>query len=292
MSTSVNTPTTPNTPREPSATPSHSLPIRRATVSALIGKAVKDRTQVTGVASFYMILIGAILGLLWPPLRDVFRSLPASMNDLVKAISGGTDLSTPSGWANAELLSLLAPAAVIVVAVMSAAAASAGEEENKTLGLTLGAAVTRSTFLVATMIAMFCSVLIVSIGIGVGLELGNVIGNLGLTAAGISGVAAHALLLGTVFGTFAFLLGAATGSKRVATLVPALAAVLAFAANTFLPLNSSLAGGQKFSPWYYYISENPLVHGADGAHLLLLAGVSIVLAAAAVIVFRRRDLRG
>jgi ABC-2 type transport system permease protein len=266
--------------------------IRSSTVSTLVGKAIKDRTKVVGVASFYMLLIGAILGLLWTPLRNVFRAMPQSMNNLVKAISGGTDLSTPTGWADAELLSLLAPAAVIVVAILSGAAASAGEEENKTLGVTLSAPVGRGTFLTAKMIAMVASVLIVSICIGLGLELGNVIGNLGFVAAGIIGVAAHALLLGVLFGALAFLLGAATGSKRIATLVPALVAVLAFAANTFLPLNPSLAGGQRFSPWYYYISVNPLVHGADGGHLLLLAGISIVVAFAAVIAFGRRDLRG
>jgi ABC-2 type transport system permease protein len=243
-----------------------SAPIPRATASALIGKAVKDRTQVVGVASFYMLMIGAVLGLLWPPLRDVFRTLPQSMVDLVKAISGGTDLSTPAGWANAELLSLIAPAAVIVVAIMSAAAASAGEEENKTLGLTLSAPVSRSVFLVATMVAMAVCVLIVSICIGLGLVLGNLVGK--------------------------FLLGAASGSKRVATLVPALVAVLAFAANTFLPLSADLADGQKLSPWYYYNSSNPLVHGADAGHVMLLAGISILLAVAAVLVFRRRDLRG
>jgi len=271
---------------------SHSAPIPRAIAIALIGKAVKDRTQVIGAASFYMLAIGAVLGLLWSPLRDVFRSMPQSMNDLVEAISGGTDLSTATGWADAELLSLIAPAAVIVVAIMSAASASAGEEENKTLGLTLAAPVTRSTFLIATMLAMVVSVLIVAVCIGLGLELGNVIGTLGFTAAGIVGVALHALVFGVMFGALAFLLGGASGSKRIATLVPALVAVLAFAANTFFPLNSSLVGGQKLSPWYYYISSNPLIHGADAGSVLLLAGIAVLLAAVAVVVFRSRDLRG
>jgi ABC-2 type transport system permease protein len=261
-------------------------------VSTLIGKAVKDRTQVVGAASFYMLAIGAVLGLLWPPLREVFRNLPQSMVDLVKAISGGTDLSTPAGWANAELLSLVAPAAVIVVAVLGAAAASAGEEQNKTLGITLSTPVSRGTFLIATMGAMAISVLIVSICIGLGLMLGNLIGNLGLSAAGIVGVAAHSFVFGLLFGALAFLLGATTGSKKVATLGSTLVAVLAFSANTFLPLDPDLAGGQKFSPWYYYNSSNPLVHGAQGGYLLLLAGIGILLALAAVLVFRHRDLRG
>jgi ABC-2 type transport system permease protein len=270
----------------------HTAAIPQAAGAALIGRAVKDRTQVIGAASFYMLAIGAVLGLLWPPLRDVFQSLPQSMVDLVKAISGGTDLSTPAGWANAELLSLVAPAAVIVVAVMSAAASSAGEEEKKTLGLTLSAPVSRGTFLIATMAAMAISVFIVSVFIGLGLLLGNVIGDLGLSAPGIIGVATHSFVFGLLFGALSFLLGAATGSKRAATLGPTLVAVLAFAANTFLPLDSSLAGGQKVSPWYYYNSSNPLVNGADAGHVLVLAGISVVLAVAAVLVFRRRDLRG
>jgi ABC-2 type transport system permease protein len=265
---------------------------RNDAVVALIGKAVKDRTQVVGAASFYMLAIGAVLGLLWPPLRDVFRAMPQGMNDLVAAISGGTDLSTSAGWANAELLSLLAPAAAIVVAVMSAAAASAGEEEEKTLGLALSVPIGRGTFLVAKMIATVILVIIVAVCVGIGLELGNIIGALRLSLAGIVGAASHTLLLGLLFGAVSFLTGSATGSKRSATRVPSLLAVVAFAANTFLPLSHALAPGQKLSPWYYYIASNPLAHGADGAHLVLLGGVSIVLAVAAVLVFQHRDLRG
>lgn len=266
--------------------------IARSVAPALIGRAVKERTQVIAAASFYMLLIGAVLGLLWPPLRDVFRGLPQSMVALVKAISGGTDLSTPTGWANAELLSLLAPAAVIVAGVASAAASSAGEEENRTLGMTLSAPVSRAAFLASAMVAMATGVLIVSVCVALGLELGSVIGGLGFSVAGVTGVAAHAFVFGILFGAIGFLVGSATGSKRAATLVPTVVAVAAFAVNTFFPLSKALEPGQKYSPWYYFLSSNPLVHGADGWHVLLLAGIAVVLGVAAVIVFQRRDLRG
>jgi ABC-2 type transport system permease protein len=275
--------------RTPSET---TVVIRRAAFSALVGKAVVDRARVAAAASFYMLVIGAMLGLLWPPLRTVFQAMPAGMIALVKTVSGGTDLSTTTGWANAELLSMLAPAAVIVVGVATAAAASAGEEENKTLGLALSAPVTRDAFLLAKMVSTLVLVGIVAGCVGLGLELGNIIGTLGFGAAGIVGVVLHTLVFGLLFGALAYLIGAATGSKRLATLVPAGAAVLAFAANTFLPLNTALAGGQKFSPWYYYLSANPLANGADAGQLALLAGVSLVLAIAAVLAFRARDLRG
>lgn len=203
-------------------------------LAALIGKAVQDGLRVVGVASSYMVAVGALLGVLWAPLRDVFRSRPAGMNNLVIVISGGTDLSTPAGWANAELLSLLAPAAAIVVGVRSASSVAA-EEETKTLGLVLAGPVRRFTFLLSRMAATAVLVAIVAGCVAIGLALGNLIGNLGFTVAGVFGAAAHTLFLGLVFGALAFLLAGATGSARLATIVPALIAVLSFAASTFFP---------------------------------------------------------
>jgi ABC-2 type transport system permease protein len=156
----------------------------------------------------------------------------------------------------------------------------------------LSAPVSRAAFLVAKMVSTLVLVGIVAVCVGLGLELGNIIGTLGFGAAGILGVVLHTLVFGLLFGALAYLIGGATGSKRLATLIPAGVAVLAFAANTFLPLTSALAGGQKFSPWYYYLSANPLAHGADAGQLALLAGITLVLAVGAVFVFRARDLRG
>jgi ABC-2 type transport system permease protein len=260
-------------------------------VAALIGKACRDRVQVVAAASFYMLLIGTVLGLLWPPLRDLFRSLPVGMNDLVVAISGGTDLSTPVGWADAELLSLLAPAAAIVVAVLSASGAAV-EEEDKTLGVALGLPVDRGVYLGSKMVAMVILDAVVALCVGIGLALGDLVGQLGFTAAGITGAASHVLLLGLVYGAFAFLVGGLTGSPRLAVVLSALAAVLSFAAAVFLPLSASVRGGRLVNPWFYYERSTPLAHGADAGDLLVLAGVALLLMVGAVVAFRRRDLRG
>lgn len=255
--------------------------IGRAQVAALIGKAAQDNLRVVGIASFYMVAVGALLGVLWAPLRDVFRALPAGMNNLVSAISGGTDLSTPAGWANAELLSLLAPAAAIVVGVRSASRVAA-EEETKTLGLTLAGPLHRLTFLGSRMAATAVLVAIVAGCVAIGLTIGNLIGKLGFSLAGVFGAAAHTLFLGLLFGAIAFLLAGATGNARLCTIVPALIAVLSFAASTFFPLNDTLKGAARFSPWHYYLASGPLQHGADAGDLAVLGVGAVLLAAAAV----------
>ncbi len=44
------------------------------------------------------------------------------------------------------------------------------------------------------------------------------------------------------------------------------------------------------SPFHYFSGSNPLRHGFDVPYLLVLAGVSAVLLAVAVVVFDRRDV--
>jgi ABC-2 type transport system permease protein len=61
--------------------------------------------------------------------------------------------------------------------------------------------------------------------------------------------------------------------------------------NAFLPLNDSLAGYAKWSPFYYYLSSDPLVNGMHWGHGALLAGLAVGLIVLSVALFDRRDLR-
>ena len=46
------------------------------------------------------------------------------------------------------------------------------------------------------------------------------------------------------------------------------------------------------SPFHYFLSSDPLVNGMDWGHAGVLVGIFVVLVAAAVPLFDRRDLRG
>ena len=68
-------------------------------------------------------------------------------------------------------------------------------------------------------------------------------------------------------------------------------AVVAFIVNGFLPLNDSTAAWAKVSPFYYYLSSDPLINGMHWGHAAILAGLFVILIAAAIVFFQRRDLR-
>ena len=61
--------------------------------------------------------------------------------------------------------------------------------------------------------------------------------------------------------------------------------------NAFLPLNDSLAGYARWSPFYYYLTSDPLMNGMRWGHGALLAGLTAGLIALSVVLFQRRDLR-
>lgn len=262
------------------------------TLRTMVVHTVRERIPFVTVLSVLMVGMGLMVGALWPSLQDTLAEMQAALPEVFLGLLAGADMATASGWANAELLTMVAPAAVIAVAITSGARLTAGEEEAKTMGLLLGAPVPRRTFLVARMVTTAVTVLLVSAAVGVGLALGSVVGGMDLDGWRILAACAHTAALGLLFGALAIAVGAASGRSRMTVAATAGLAVLAFAAASFLPLSQRFAGAAKGSPWYYYNAADPLTNGADLGHLALLSGLALAFTAAGLLAFRVRDLRG
>lgn len=260
--------------------------------AGLVRRAVADRMTLASVVGVLMVGMGLMVGALWPPLQGVFAEFEESLPPAFDALLGASPLSTPVGWMNAELLSLVAPAAAIAVGVVSAGRATAGEEEAKTLGLLLAAPVGRVSVLLAKAAAMVVHVLVVAVLLAAGMLLGSLVGDMDLSLRGVVGASAHVAALGVLFGCLALLVGAGTGRRRLTTVVSSGLASAAFLAATFLPLSDATAGTEQASPWYYLTAADPLANGADAGHLLVLLGAAAAVLLLAVAVFLRRDLRG
>lgn len=261
-------------------------------VWVMLRHTLRDRTPFVTVLSALMIGMGLLVGALWPSLQDTLAEMQASLPDVFLSMLAGADMSTASGWANAEMMTMVAPGGVIAVAVVSGSRLTAGEEEAKTMGMLLGAPVPRSTFLWARLWATALLVVVVSAAVGAGLMLGSLVGGMDLSAWKVAAVCAHAAALGWLFGAVAIALGAMTGRSRLTSAVTAGLAVFAFAAASFLPLSQRFAGAAEASPWYYYNSSNPLTNGVDASDLAVLCGLAVSAAAASLVLFSRRDLRG
>lgn len=259
-------------------------------IRAVAGQAFTAQTKLLAIFAGYAILMGLVIGLLWEPLQDAFASitLPPALTDALP----GADLTTATGWANAEFLSLIAPAGMIALALLTGLRATVTEEETKTLGMSLSAPVSRTTFLAAKTITLSGYVLIMGLMVYLGLLTADLSGSLGLSGEGMIAAAVHATLLGLLFAAITITVGAATGRRKPTMGVVAGLAGASFVIATFFPLLDSLADWAKISPWYHYNGHNPLAEGLDLPSILILSAATLVVGSVAFIQFPRRELRG
>ena len=247
-------------------------------------------TLVTGALMFaYMgVLIGPLYNLIDPGVLDFSGDLPDELMTLFGM--GDGDMSTPVGWYRGETFGLVAPIAALLVGIVVGSRALAGEEARRTMGLLLANPVSRTSILLQKAAAMTLLVITVGVATFSGVTIGSLLGGLDIGVANIAAVSVLMTLLGLVFGGLALALGAATGRVRPAAFGAIGAGLVLHVANALLPLNESLAGLSRFTPFHYYTASDPLANGLDWGHAAVLAGLAAALIAVSMALFRRRDL--
>jgi ABC-2 type transport system permease protein len=108
--------------------------------------------------------------------------------------------------------------------------------------------------------------------------------------ANFSAACLSAFLLGAAFGSVALAVGCATGSKGLAIGVPSGIALVTFIVNMLGPSVSWLKPWRLLSPFYYYAGHEPVLHGLEPLHAVVLLAISAVAVAVALVTFERRDL--
>jgi ABC-2 type transport system permease protein len=262
-----------------------------ARVSGIFVKTVSAHQGLLAVTGLIVAALGVWMGPMYSQIDQNLATLTGSLPDSVLALIGNADMSTPEGWLTGEMFSLTVPVATITVGVVIGARALAGEEKQRTMSLLLANPVSRSRIVLTKAAAMLLHLFLLGLIIFGGVLLGSWLGGLGVSAAGLAGLTLLATLLGAVFGSLALGIGAATGRVPVATYAAAGAAALAYIANSMLSLSSALGDLARLSPFFYYLTGDPLVNGLQWGHAAALGGLTGALVAASMVLFNRRDLR-
>ena len=244
---------------------------------------------ITAALMFFVmgVMIGPMYGLFDDALAEYMDELP----EVLLALFGGGDMSTPEGWYQAETFGMVVPIAVMVVTVAIGARALAGEEEHRTMGLLLANPIKRSTVVYQKTFAMVLYAFAVGFATFAGVAVGSLLGGLDMSIGNIAATSLLVTLVGSVFGAFALALSAATGRVNVAVYGAVSAALVLYVLNALLPFTDKLVGFAKWSPFYYYLSSDPLMNGMNWGHGAVLTGLTVVLIGLSVVLFQHRDLR-
>lgn len=262
---------------------------------SVAGKTLRDARRGFVLWSAGLVGVVALMISVWPTVRDdpslndFVRRYPDALKNMI-GFGGALDYTTPAGYLGAELFSFMVPLLLIIATVAAGSGALAGEEERGTMELMLAAPVSRDRVVAEKLAALVAEVAGLAAVLWVSLLAGAAIVGMRISAWHLGAATLSALLVAVLYGTVALAIGAATGRRSLAIGLTSALAVAAYLVNVLAPLAPSLAGVKRLSPFYYYSSSDPLRHGLGAGDPALLAAVAAVVAAVAVIVFRRRDI--
>ena len=245
------------------------------------------RTPVMVLALVLVVFAFFVLGIssgLQSTISDLTEAMPEAVTAFIPV--------GPGGYAVGELFNLLAPLVLIAYAVMTGAALVAGEEEAGTMAVLSAQPLSRRSLLVQKAAGLALTLAVITALFAAGSALSSAVFDIeGLTASGIAAAGVHLYLLALLFGSVALAVGAFTGSPSLASGVGGGLAVIAWVANSMLPV-AHLDAWTVLSPWHYYVAGEPLAHGVHGPHLLVLFVLVALVVVVALVAFTRRDLKG
>lgn len=237
---------------------------------------------VAAVTAMYVGLYPSMGGM---DLANVIENMPQA---LVTAL-GYDRIATAPGYLTSTVYGLLGPALLLVFAIGLGTRLIAGQEEDGTIELELASPVSRRSLLLQRLAALWLGAValvavITATSIAFVVSLDIEVDVVPILAGGVG-----LLLLTAGFGTVAFALGAATGSRSVALAGAAGLAVLAYIFNAIGPLLD--AGWMTAaSPFAWFLEGDPLVEGFVWWRLALLAALPLAFGAVGLLRFERRDL--
>jgi ABC-2 type transport system permease protein len=237
----------------------------------------------------------ALYAAIWPTIAGMpdLESFLDSYPEALRAFFGGTefDLGTPAGYLQAEAFSFLLPLVFLVFGIGAGAAAIAGEEDRGTLELLLGAPVSRTRIVRDKLLAASLALAALGLTTWLALRVGALAAGMEIGARRLAAAVVLLVLFALVFTALALLLGAATGRRGLALGIPAALAVLSYVSTSLAQLVDALEPLDRLSPYHYYAASEPLKHGLDAGHALVLLGLVAACAALAGPAFERRDVR-
>ncbi|MEJ3747384.1 ABC transporter permease [Actinomycetes bacterium KLBMP 9797] len=237
-------------------------------------------------------VVGAMYASFWPSvdtpqMQDALASYPEGMLEAFNY----NDLTSAAGYLGSSVYGLLVPLLVAVFAIGVGTRMVAGDEEAGTLDLLLAHPVSR----VKLALERFGAFALALTGVAAVLWLAMLaisgpakLDDISVT--GFTAIHAQLVLFGLWFGALAFAIGAATGRKALTLGTSAGVAVLAYLANSVIPMVDGLEWTKNLSPFHWYLGGEPLENGFQWDGVGLLAATAAVLVAAGAWRFTHRDV--
>ena len=261
----------------------------------ILERSLVDRRRSTiwwmiGVAAYTLVNVAAYPAVKsQASLNDLIKEYPPALMAMFGIDAAKLDMTSAVGYLSSQM-NLIGPLLLLMAGIGFGASTLAGEEDAGTLGLVLSYPVTRARLLLEKMAALVAVVGLVGLALMAGIVAGRMF-QLDIAIVDVGAFCLSAVLLGVLFGMVALAIGAVTGSKTMASGIAAGLAAATYLINSLSPVVSAIKPFRVLSPFWYVLGGDPLSNGLAWRDLAVMAGLSLLAAAVAVVGFDRRNLR-
>ncbi|GAA1974954.1 hypothetical protein GCM10009798_40250 [Nocardioides panacihumi] len=261
-------------------------------LASVFGKGVRDQRWALlgwGLGVGLLVLIEAAV---WPSIRDMpnFDELMKNYPEAMRKLFNVQEMTTGTGFMNAELFTLILPMVFIFFGVSRGARMVAGEEESGYLEAVLVTPVSNRSVLLQKAAALATGVLALGVVLALVLLSCSAIFDMGIGLGETLVGCLAMILLGLEFGWLTLAVGAATGRRAVALGIGGAAAVAAYVLYALGQIVGSVGAYQPLSPFQQALHNGPLGGGAPLSMMWVVLG-ALAVVAVAVPAFDHRDLR-
>jgi ABC-2 type transport system permease protein len=253
---------------------------------ALFTKTLRDlRWQVVGYG-VGLALMAALVVAIYPSYKEQLSDF--EVPEALQGLTGDVNYASPEGFLSAEFVSWV-PIITLIFAIMAGTSALAGEEANGTLDLLLSQPISRRRLALEKMagiIVATCSITVIAC-LGWALSVPFVDIDISLTDLFVATLNLVPITLAFAF--LAMFLGTILPDRRAATAAVTALAVAGYFLNYMARIVNALEPLAWVSPFNYY-DLDALVDGVDWWRTAVLLVFAIVLAAATVACFEKRDI--
>lgn len=261
------------------------------TLGQLRRSLLDERWQVlwysVGVAA-YAVLIAEF----WPAVKknsDLFTSYLAQFPEAFTKAFGIDEMTSFAGFLGGELLNFMWPLIVSVFVIMAASAAVAGEVDRGTVELWLSAPVARWRLLAAKLVALLAGIVVI-VAVTVGALAGSaLIAGEALSGAGLLWCGAALLSFCIAVGGYTTLISSLLSSRGAAAGIAAAVTLASYLAGVLSVLSADVEALKYVAITSAFHPQQALIDRAVAGEIAVLLAVGALAAAAALVVFERRD---
>lgn len=231
-----------------------------------------------------------LIMLLFPSLRDSLgaslQDVPDSMKDL---LGSAEDYQTITGFVDLQIIAQMV-FLTIIMGVITGTSLIAGEESSGTLQTLLAQPIRRAHAYAEKLLALCVMTLLVCSGLFFGVLLGVVALGETINVPKMFLATIMVWLLTLFFATLSFGIGAATGKRSLAGIIPGFFAFVTYMLTALAATAPALEKLNTISPFYYFNTPSVLRHGIDfGNSTILIVGM-VCFVIVGIVKFCIRDI--